>query len=162
MSGIAKGRTSKWRPISICVLVCAVFVAISTRSESQVSGSQSQSAVVKADAESLCALVGKMQVITLRYGYDPATAEPREFEPYAVGYTRARNYLVFGRQVKGYSKSAESGADRLPGWRNFRVDKIDTWTVNALNSTFKPVRPPSDEYSFISEFVCKNESAFGK
>ena len=139
--------------LHICALACAVFFVVSTTSESQ-----SQVLAVKADAASLCALVGKMRVVALRYGYDPATAEPREFEPYAVGYTKARNILVFGRQVKGYSRSAQSGADKLPGWRNFRVDKIKMRVVNALGSTFDPVPPDPNEYRYMSEFVCKNES----
>jgi hypothetical protein len=97
-----------------------------------------------------------MQVIAFRYGYDPATAELRELEPYAVGYTRQHHVLLFGRQVTGYSKSTD-GQNALPGWRNFRIDKIDSGTVNARVKTFDPVRPSSADYRYISEFVCKNE-----
>jgi hypothetical protein len=110
----------------------------------------------KADTASLCALVGKLQVISFRYRYDPAGAELRELQPYAVGYTRQRNVLVFGRQVKGYSKSA-SDAAALPGWRNFRIDKIEKGIVSARVSTFDPVRPDAAEHRYIAEFVCKNE-----
>ncbi|HLK81515.1 MAG TPA: hypothetical protein VKT99_08480 [Xanthobacteraceae bacterium] len=99
-----------------------------------------------------------MQVIAFKYGYDPAAAEPRELEPYGVGYTQKRNVLLFGRQVKGYSKSADGGAPELPGWRNFRIDKIRSRTVNALVSTFDAVRPEPEEYRYISEFICKNDS----
>ena len=60
--------------------------------------------------------------------------------------------------MKGYSKSAESGAEKLPGWRNFRVDKIKMRMVNALVSTFDPMLPDAYEYRSISEFICKNES----
>jgi hypothetical protein len=141
-------------------LICAAFAVVSTTSRSQ--ESDRQSLAVKADTASLCALVGKHQVIALKYGYDPDTAEPREIEPYAVGYTRKGNILLFGRQVKGYSKSAESGAGELPGWRNFRVDKIKTRMVNALTSTFEPIRPASDDHRSISEFACRNESAFSR
>jgi hypothetical protein len=142
----------------VCALTCVIFVIISTISKSQVSDPQSQGLVVKADAESLCALVGKMQMIAVRYGYDPATAEPRELEPYAVGYTRARNILLFARQLKGYSKSADSGLEKLPGWRNFRIDRVKNGIVNALVSTFNPVQPDLSEQRAISEFVCKNEA----
>jgi len=138
--------------------MCALFIVFSTKSESQVTNPQSQNIAIKADAASLCALVGKMQVIAFKYSYDPAAAEPRELEPYAVGYTRQRNVLLFGRQVKGYSKSAESGVEDLPSWRNFRIDKIKMRMVNARVSTFDPVRPDPDEHRYISEFVCKNES----
>jgi len=129
------------------------LVVVSTKSQSQAANPQSQSIVI--DAASLCALVGKMQVITFRYGYDPATAEPREWEPDGVGYTRKRNILLFGRQVKRYGKSAESGAAELPSWRNFRLDTITTGTVNALVSRFDPVRPDADEHRYISQLVGK-------
>ncbi len=158
MSAELNWTISPQRQLFICALICVASVVFSTPSECQVSNPQSQSIAVKADAVSLCALVGKMQVIALRYSYDPATAAPRELEPYAVGYTQKRNLLLFGRQVKGYSKSAESGVEDLPGWRNFRVDKIKTRMVNALVATFDSVRPDPNEHRYISEFLCKNES----
>src|SRR5258708_35260110 len=158
MSAEVNRTISPQRQIFTCALICVASVVFSTPSASQASNPQSQSIAVKADAASLCALVGKMQVIALKYSYDPAAAEPRELEPYAVGYTQKRNLLLFGRQVKGDSKSAESGVEDLPGWRNFRIDKIKMRMVNALVSTFDPVRPDPDEHRYISEFVCKNES----
>jgi hypothetical protein len=139
----------------VAALTCAAFVAFSTPSYAQTP--DAQGLALQADAASLCALVGKMQVIAFRYGYDPVTAELRELEPYAVGYTLQRNVLLFGRQVKGYSKSTASAADALPGWRNFRIDKIDRGLVNARVLTFDPVRPAPAEHRYISEFVCKNE-----
>ena len=146
------------RQIFIYALAGIAFVAFSTNSQSQAPNPQPQGIAIKADTASLCALVGKMQVIAFKYNYDPASSEPRELEPYGVGYTQKRNVLLFGRQVKGYSKSGDSGADGLPGWRNFRIDKIKLRTVNALVSTFDAVRPEPDEYRYISEFICKNES----
>jgi hypothetical protein len=146
-----------WRAAFLAALVCAAFIAVSTQSEAQAPDPQ-QGLALKADAAALCALVGKMQVIAFKYGYDPATAELRELEPYAVGYTKQRKVLLFGRQVKGYSKStAASGAEALPGWRNFRIDKIEKGMINARVSTFDPVRPDPAEHRYISEFVCKNE-----
>jgi hypothetical protein len=146
-----------WRPGFLAALACATFIAISTQSDAQAPNPQPGLAL-KADTAVLCALVDKMQVIAFRYGYDPVTAELRELEPYAVGYTRQRNVLLFGRQVKGYWKStAASGAEALPGWRNFRIDKIEKGMVNARVSTFDPVRPDPAEHRYISEFVCKNE-----
>ena len=156
---VAMSWTAAWgiQRRVLAALVCATFVAISTPSEAQAPDPQLGLAL-KADAAALCALVGKMQVIAFRYGYDPVTAELRELEPYAVGYTRQRNVLLFGRQVKGYSKStAASGAEALPGWRNFRIDKIDKGMISARVSTFDPVRPDPAEHRYISEFVCKNE-----
>jgi hypothetical protein len=143
----------------LAALTGAVFAGFPAPSYAQEQASQAQGLALKADAAALCALVGKMQVIAFRYGYDPVTAEPRELEPYAVGYTKQRKVLLFGRQVKGYSKSSAAGAEAvpLPGWRNFRIDKIDKGVVNARISTFDPVRPAPDEHRYISEFVCKNE-----
>ena len=148
----SKRRLTKW------ALMGATIGVISTASEAQIANPQSQPIAINADAAPLCALVGKNQVIALRYYYDPATAEPRVLQPYAVGYTRARNILLFGRQVKGYSKSVENGTGELPGWRNFRIDKIKMRMVNVLNSTFDPLPPDADEYHFVVEFICKNEA----
>jgi hypothetical protein len=146
------------RQIVIGALIGVAFVAFATKSEAQAPDPQPQGIAIRADTTSLCALVGKRQVIAFRYNYDPATAEQRELELYGVGYTQKRNLLLFGRQVKGYSKSGDSGAEGLPGWRNFRIDKIKLRTVNALVSTFDAIRPEPDEYRYISEFICKNDS----
>lgn len=157
MSAAAKQGIPGRRQAFVCALICAAFIVLPTKSQSQALDPEAQGLALKAEAASLCALVGKMQVIAFRYGYDPVTAEPRELEPYAVGYSRQRNALLFGRQVKGYSKSAVNSAEALPGWRNFRIDKIAKGMVNARVSTFDPVRPDPAEHRYISEFVCKNE-----
>jgi hypothetical protein len=148
----SKRRLTKW------ALVGAAIGVISAASEAQVTNPQSQPIAIKADAAPLCALVGKNQVIVFRYNYDPARAEPRVLQPYAVGYTEARKILLFGRQVKGYSKSVENGTGELPGWRNFRTDKIKKRMVNVLNSDFDLISPDADEYHFVVEFICKNEA----
>ena len=155
MWAAAKSLNPRRRHILVCALMCVTLVVVSTKSQSQAANPQSQGIAIKADAASLCALVGKMQVITFKDGCDPATAEPREWEPDGVGYTRKRNILLFGRQVKRYGKSAESGAAELPSWRNFRLDTITTGTVNALVSRFDPVRPDADEHRYISQLVGK-------
>jgi len=155
MWAAVKSLNPRRRHNLVCALMCVTLVVVSTKSRSQAANPQSQSIAIKADAASLCALVGMMQVITFKYGYDPATAEPREWELDGVGYTRKRNILLFGRQVKGYFKSAESGAAELPSWRNFRLDTITTGTVNALVSRFDPVRSDADEHRYIAEFVGK-------
>ena len=157
MSAAVKRGIPVRRWAFVCALMCAAFIVLPTTSQSQALDPQSLGLVLKADTASLCAMVGKMQVIAFRYGYDPVTARRRELEPYAVGYTQQRNVLLFGRQVAGYSRSAASGGDKLPGWRNFRIDKIGKGLVNARVSTFEPVRPSPREYRQITEFVCKND-----
>jgi hypothetical protein len=157
MSSALKRGVPGRRQAFVCAFICAAFFMQPATSRSQVVDRQAQGLALKADAASLCALVGKMQVIAFRYGYDPVTAEPRELEPYAVGYTRQRNVLLFGRQIKGYSKSAANDAEALPGWRSFRIDRIARGMVDARVSTFDPVRSDPGEHRYISEFVCKNE-----
>src|SRR5258706_27645 len=63
MAAEVKWARSQRRQAFARAVTCAIFVVFSTTSESQVSGPQSQGIAVKADAASLCALVGKMQVI---------------------------------------------------------------------------------------------------
>lgn len=149
----------KWtRPKRLRINISVFFFAvITTASNAQVSAVQSEGVVVKTDVASLCELVTKAQVVTLRYDYDPDTAELRELFPHGVGYTRKKDILLFGLQVKDYSRS---GSGNGKGWRNFRVDKIKI--IKALNLTFKPVRPNFDDHKFITEFACKNEAAFGR
>jgi hypothetical protein len=158
MSALVNRVKPQGRQGLTCALIGAACVAFSARSQAQAPNPPPQSIAIKADAASLCALVGKMQVIAFKYNYDPATAEPRQLEPYGVGYTQKHNVLLFGRQVRGYSKSAENGVGELPSWRNFRIDKIKLRTVNALVSTFDVVRPEPGDYHYILEFICKNDS----
>jgi hypothetical protein len=148
-------KRSKRRQTCVGVLIGAAIVLVSSSAQAEVANPQAQGLVLKADTPTLCALVGKMQVLTLKYNYDPDTAAPRELEPYAVGYTRKGDVLLFGRQVKGYSKSAENGAGELPGWRNFRVDRIKMRLVNAMTATFEPVRPQPATHRTISQFMCE-------
>jgi len=141
--------------MSVVALMCATIAAMPTGSKAQVSTSEPDGLVVKADVSTLCALIGKMQVVALKYDYDP-DMEPREIHPYAVGYTRKGNALLFGLQIKGYSKSAQGGTEKLPGWRSFRIDKIRTLT--ALSSTFDPAHPNVSHSRSVLEFACSNES----
>jgi predicted DNA-binding transcriptional regulator YafY len=141
--------------MSVVALICATIAAIPAASKAQVSTSEPDGLVVKADVSTLCALIGKMQVVALKYDYDP-DMEPREIHPYAVGYTRKGNALLFGLQIKGYSKSAQGGTAKLPGWRNFRIDKIRTLT--ALSSTFDLAHPNIGQSGSISKFACLNDS----
>jgi hypothetical protein len=162
MAAVTPGmqRQASRRGFVLAALACAGLTGFAMPSQAEAPAAQeAEGLMLKADAASLCALVGKMQVVAFRYGYDPATAELRELQPYAVGYTKQHHVLLFGRQMKGYSKSAASGAEAgLPGWRNFRLDKIEKGMVNARVSTFDPVRPDPAEHRYITEFVCKNES----
>jgi hypothetical protein len=144
----------KRRQSRIGVLICAAVAAISTSSQAQVANSRSQNAFLEPLAEGFCKVLSSMQTIDLRFEGDPVRAEARQIEPYAVGYTQERNLVLFGRQVKGYSESNEGP---MPAWRSFRVDRIKN-VANALGPAFKPLLPDANEYSSVSEFICKNES----
>ena len=119
---------------------------------------RSRDTSIKADVESLCLAVARKQVIAFRYHYDPTGVELRVVHPYAVGHTQRRHVLLFGQQVAGYSKSQQQSADEIPGWRNFRVEKIGAAEVQG--GSFDPVKPPSDAHRAIREFVCKAETVF--
>jgi hypothetical protein len=108
-------------------------------------------------AAPFCKLLGYKHAIVIKLYDDPAAAEPRQVEPYAVGYSQGRDVLFFGRQVKGYSTAAESGVGALPSWRSFRMDRI-RFIANELGPAFEPILPDADEYRSISEFICKNDS----
>jgi predicted DNA-binding transcriptional regulator YafY len=155
MLAAMKGTKPNRLRMSAVALICATLAAISTASNAEVSTAEPGGLAVRADVSTLCALIGKMQVVALKYDYDP-DAEPREIHPYAVGYTRNGNALLFGLQIKGYSKSAQGGTENLPGWRSFRVDKIRTLT--ALSSTFDPAYPTVSRSRSTSEFACSNET----
>ena len=156
MSAMGNWQGLKRRPFRVYVPICVIVIAVSTVSKARFGGSQSEGITLRANTETLCALIGKMQMVAFRYSDDPDAEDPRQLEPYAVGYTKAGNILLFGLETKGYSKSAASGAGELPGWRNLRIDKIRMRTVDALSSTFKPVQ--WNRSRAISHFMCTAEA----
>jgi hypothetical protein len=149
-----RAATALW-PAWTRALVLAVFFVLSGKSNAQV---QAQFDKVGLDPSSLCKVVAQKRVLEIAYGYDPPDAHVRVVHPYGVGYTQKRYVLLFGRQVEGYSKSAESGSDVIPGWRNFRTDRIRA--IAARNDLFVSIPAPSIEYRAIQEFVCRIEPAF--
>jgi hypothetical protein len=160
MLAAVKRMKLKRRQSFICALICAAVVAIPTGTEAEVANSPFRNALVEPIAAGFCWLRSSMQSIdamrsiNLRFDGDPVGAEPRQIELYAVGYTQERNLVLFGRQVKGYSESTEG---LLPAWRSFRVDRIKV-IDNALGPAFNPMQPSANDYSFVSEFICKSES----
>jgi len=140
-----------------CTLVFAALFALPANSENK--DATAQTITVKNDPTSLCEIVARRQVMAVTYNYDPADAQVRIVHPYAVGYSRRGNVLLFGRQVDGYSKSAAMGSDEIPGWRNFRTDKIKS--MAARTDLFEPIPAPPIEYRAIENFACKVNSAFG-
>jgi hypothetical protein len=137
-------------------LVLFALFALSGKSNAQV---QVQVDKVGLDPSSLCKAVAQKRVLEIAYSYDPPDAHVRVVHPYGVGYTQKRYVLLFGRQVEGYSRSAESGGDEIPGWRNFRTDRVRT--IAARSDLFVSIPAPSIEYRAIQEFVCRIEPAFG-
>lgn len=157
-SNLFRARLKPSSALSYAVVLAALFW-LSATSNAQDATSQPQETSIETDPASLCKAVAQKRVITVTYYYDPPNAQVRVVHPYAVGYTRARKILLFGRQVKGYSKSAQSDPDKIPGWRNFRTDRIKF--VAAREDSFVPIPAPSDEYGAIRNIICKVEGAFG-
>jgi hypothetical protein len=139
---------------SIGALMWAIVLTFSTTLQSQISNPQVQGIILKANDATLCALIGKKQTIGFSYYYDPEDADQRILQPYAVGYSN-NNLFLFGRQTFGYSKSVQEDRGEIPGWRNFRIDEIKMGIVNALASTFEPVRPNPAETRAIIKYICK-------
>jgi hypothetical protein len=140
-----------------CTLAVAALFALPARSETK--DATAQTITIKNDPTSLCEIVARREVMVVTYNYDPAGVPIRVVHPYAVGYTRHEDVLLFGRQVEGYSKSAANGSDEIPGWRNFRTDKITFMAERG--DLFEPIPAPPTEYRAIQNFICKVKSAFG-
>jgi predicted DNA-binding transcriptional regulator YafY len=138
--------------LKACAYVLSIVVIFDCLNAEPVN-SQPNRQNVNIDVTSLCQLVEQMRIVSLKYHYDPDAAPARELHPYAVGFTPSRNTLLFGLQVDGYSKSAESNSAK--GWRSFRTDKIKS--VVALDSTFTAVRPELPGRKIISAYACRNK-----
>ena len=141
------------------VVSCALVAGSLANAQGQVTTPGTEVAV-RTEISSLCEQVQKNQVLSVRYSYESASAAVREFHPYAVGYTKKKDVLLFGLQVKGYSKSAQAGESKIPDWRNFRVDRVRSIQTNG--ETFRPVRPDASELRAISQFICKNDTVMGR
>ncbi|MES2907023.1 MAG: hypothetical protein V4691_08390 [Pseudomonadota bacterium] len=104
----------------------------------------------------LCSYVKDKKELKLVYKKDPADAEARVFQPYAVGTTGKKSVLMFGYQTGGHAKTKKGKELKLPDWRNFTVKKISKLEISG--ATFETVTVPEKSHKHIKEFICKNDA----
>src|SRR5688572_17814719 len=98
------------------------------------SGALLSSAISKEGDRALCKAILEGQTITLWYrlGEGPRTVLPR-----FLGYTRAGNLILGSWQISGFSESG-----KLPGFRNFRMDRVTKITITNETTEVPSGRPP--------------------
>jgi hypothetical protein len=73
------------------------------------------------------AIKNKDKVIIYYDGDEPGGRGLRSIEPVCFGYSRANNPVVRAWDEEGASHTGYKGEQPLPGWRLFRVDKIQSF-----------------------------------
>lgn len=82
---------------------------------------------------------------------DPEEVTPgyREVEPYVYGkHYKSGNDVLRGWLIRGTSKTGEIDPSVKPGWRLFRIDRMNNWQER--KDEFKPYidgRPAHDKYN---------------
>ena len=99
--------------------------------------------------------INRRQVITIYYdGDEPGGRGIREVEPVALGKSKAGNLVMRGWDREGASHTAYKGEKPLPGWRLFRLDKMDF--IRPTQETFDTPRPnynPNGDKSMERVFI---------
>jgi predicted DNA-binding transcriptional regulator YafY len=93
------------------------------------------------------AIKNKDKVIIYYDGDEPGGKGLREIEPVCFGYSKANNPVLRAWDNEGASHTAYKGEQPLPGWRLFRVDKIQSFKPTGQKFTeMKPnYNPNGDE-----------------
>jgi len=73
------------------------------------------------------AIKGKDKIIIYYDGDEPGGRGLRNIEPVCFGYSKAGNPVLRAWDEEGASHTAYKGEQPLPGWRLFRVDKIQSF-----------------------------------
>jgi hypothetical protein len=73
------------------------------------------------------AIKNKDKVIIYYDGDEPGGRGLRSIEPVCFGYSRANNPVLRAWDEEGASHTGYKGEQPLPGWRLFRVDKIQSF-----------------------------------
>jgi len=87
-------------------------------------------------------------------GDEPGGRGIREIEPVCLGVSKAGNKVVRAWDLEGASHTAYKGEQPLPGWRLFRLDKINS--VKSTGNTFNEMRPnfnPNGDKSMTSIII---------
>ena len=89
------------------------------------------------------AIKNKDKVIIYYDGDEPGGRGLRSIEPVCFGYSKAGNPVLRARDDEGASHTAYKGEQPLPGWRLFRVDKIQSFKPSGEKFT-----TPKPGYNF--------------
>jgi len=73
------------------------------------------------------AIKNKDKVIIYYDGDEPGGRGLRDIEPVCFGYSKAGNPVLRAWDIEGASHTGYKGEQPLPGWRLFRVDKIQSF-----------------------------------
>ena len=73
------------------------------------------------------AIKNRQRVVIYYDGDEPGGKGLRVIEPVCFGYSKAENPVLRAWDMEGASHTAYKGEQPLPGWRLFRVDKIQSF-----------------------------------
>ena len=96
----------------------------------------------------------RKRVIIYYEGDEPGGRGIREIEPVCLGVSKAGNKVVRAWDLEGASHTAYKGEQPLPGWRLFRLDKINS--IKSTGETFDEMRPnfnPNGDKSMTSIII---------
>lgn len=96
----------------------------------------------------------KKKCIIYYDGDEPGGRGLREIEPVCLGVSKAGNKVVRAWDTEGASHTAYLGEKPLPGWRFFRLDKIQS--IKPTGETFNEIRPgfnPNGDKSMTSIII---------
>ena len=100
------------------------------------------------------AIKSKNKVIIYYDGDEPGGRGLRNIEPVCFGYSKAGNPVLRAWDNEGASHTAYKGEQPLPGWRLFRVDKIQSFKPSGEKfTTPKPGYNPRGDRSMTRVII---------
>jgi hypothetical protein len=100
------------------------------------------------------AIKTKNKVIIYYDGDEPGGRGLRNIEPVCFGYSKAGNPVLRAWDEEGASHTAYKGEQPLPGWRLFRVDKIQSFRPSGEKfTTPKPGYNPRGDKSMTRVII---------
>ena len=100
------------------------------------------------------AIKSKNKVIIYYDGDEPGGRGLRNIEPVCFGYSKAGNPVLRAWDDEGASHTAYKGEQPLPGWRLFRVDKIQSFKPSGEKfTTPKPGYNPRGDRSMTRVII---------
>jgi predicted DNA-binding transcriptional regulator YafY len=101
-----------------------------------------------ASINSITDAIKKRQKVIIYYdGDEPGGRGLREIEPVCFGYSKADNPILRAWDYEGSSHTGYKGEQPLPGWRIFRLDKIQSFrpTGEVFNQPQPGYNPNGDK-----------------